>query len=542
LNHPPVEPPRAARPLRITTAGALGTLALLVVVALCVRLGFWQLARHQERREMNAAVAERLVAPAVRDPALLADTAGLYYRAATVNGVYDNERSIVLPGRSHRGVPGVHLLSPLLLDGRSDAILINRGWVPSPDASTIDVADFAVADTVSVHGLVLPFPGAAQSLAQRPGGDVSEGGFRRVWYTVDATRLAAQYPYPLLPVLVQELPDEGAASRDRPRYPARLEAPPLDDGPHLGYALQWFSFGLIGIIGWLALVLRGRGAPRVGAPRTDVMAALLLATAAPLLTSAPLNGQLRPVEPVDWRIFDAKVAIIGGVGFGLLARQPAPLAGTRGTLHEAGLYHLAIRSGRMAVAVGGTAVWRLSDEVEESLPVALVRAANGRPRQDAGPAYASTLVRLSPDAWPADLVLRFGATIPTTSDESGLDRDRTDFFALLGARYRYHALSVYTEHGVGINGTVIAEYPQSDVWTYNFGASLQQEHTRLVMSLVGRQDGRSSRVRGNEDLRELRAGVDIGSDLWLQLRYVHGLTEFSPKHGIRISAGFIAGR
>jgi surfeit locus 1 family protein len=542
LNHLPVEPPRVARPLRITPAGALGTLALLLVVALCVRLGFWQLARHEERREMNAAVAERLVAPAVRDVAMLADTVGLSYRAATVNGIYDNERSIVLPGRSHRGVPGVHLLSPLLVDGRSDAILINRGWVPSPDASTIDVADFAVAETVSVHGLLLPFPGAAQSLAQRPGGDVSEVGFRRVWYTVDATRLAAQYPYPLLPVLVQELPDEGTASRDRPRYPIRLEAPPLDEGPHLGYALQWFSFGLIGIIGWLALVLRGRMAPRAVAPRTGVTAALLLTAAAPLLTSAPVHGQLRPVEPLDWRIFDADVAIVGGVGFGLLAQQPAPLAGTRGTLHEAGLYHLAIRSGRMAVAVGGTAVWRLSGEVQESMPVALVRGANGSPRQDAGPAYASTLVRLSPDAWPADVVLRFGATIPTTSDESGLDRDRTDFFALLGARYRYRTLSVYTEHGVGINGTVIAEYPQSDVWTYNFGASLQQQHTRLVMNLVGRQDGRTSRVRGNEDLRELRAGVDIGSDLSLQLRYVHGLTDFSPTHGIRISAGFIAGR
>jgi surfeit locus 1 family protein len=536
LNHAPVEQPRAARPLRVTRAGTLGTLALLVVVAICVRLGFWQLARLQDRRELNTAVAARLVAPAVRDPALLADTAGLYYRAATVNGVYDTERSIVLPGRSHRGVPGVHLLSPLRLDGRPDAILVNRGWVPSPDASTIDVADFAVPEAVSVHGLVLPFPGAEQSLAQRPGGDVSEGGFRRVWYTVDATRLAAQYPYPLLPVLVQELPDEGTASRQRPRYPARLEAPPLDEGPHLGYALQWFSFGLIGLIGWIALVLRSRVAPRSIAPRALFVAALLLAAA------APSSGQLRPLEPLDWRIFDPGVRVIGGVGFGVLSGQSAPLAGTRGTLHEAGIYHLAFRSGRMAVAVGGTAVWRLSGEVEESAPVGVVPAANGSPRQDAGPAFASTLVRLSPDVWPADVALRFGATIPTTSDESGLDRDRTDFFALVGARYRYRAMSVQMEHGVGINGTVFAGYPQSDVWTFAFGASLERQAARLVVDLVGRQDGHDRRVRGNEDLRELRAGVDIGHELWLQLRYIHGFSDFSPAHGIRVSGGFLMGR
>jgi surfeit locus 1 family protein len=536
VNHAPVERPRAGRPLRITRAGALGTLALLVVVAICVRLGFWQLARLQERREMNTAVAARLVAPAVRDPALLADTAGLYYRAATVNGVYDTERSIVLPGRSHRGVPGVHLLSPLRLDGRPDAVLINRGWIPSPDASTIDVSDFAVAEAVSVHGLVLPFPGAEQSLAQRPGGDVSADGFRRVWYTVDATRLAAQYPYPLLPVLVQELPDDGTASRDRPRYPTRLEAPPLDEGSHLGYALQWFSFGLIGLIGWIAVVLRGRVAPRSVAPRALVVAALLLAAA------APCSGQLRPVEAMDWRIFDPGVRVAGGVGFGLLSGQPAPLAGTRGRLYEAGIYHLAIRSGRTAVEVGGTAVWRLSGEVEESAPVGLALAANGSPRQDAGPAFVSTLVRLSPDVWPADIVLRFGATIPTTSDESGLDRDRTDFFALVGARYRYRALSLQTEQGVGINGTVFADYPQSDVWTYTFGASLERQATRLVVSLVGRQDGRGSRVRGNEDLRELHAGIDFGQELWLQLRYVHGFSDFSPDRGIRVGGGFLIAR
>lgn len=248
----------APRPLSITPAGLAATLALAVVVGLFVRLGFWQLARLDERRDLNAGIAARLDAPPIGDASALSDTTGLFYRTISARGELDNERSIVLPGRSHRGVPGVYLLTPLLLDGRADAVLVNRGWVPSPDGSTIDIAAFDVPDTVAVQGLVLPFPDRSQSLAPREARPPAAGTFRRVWFSIDANALRAQFPYPLLPVTVQALPETGTAQR----YPARLEPPPLDSGPHLGYALQWFSFALIGIIGWVALVLKRRGPAR----------------------------------------------------------------------------------------------------------------------------------------------------------------------------------------------------------------------------------------------------------------------------------------
>jgi cytochrome oxidase assembly protein ShyY1 len=30
----------------------------------------------------------------------------------------------------------------------------------------------------------------------------------------------------------------------------------MDEGPHFGYAIQWFSFAIIAIVGWTALLLR----------------------------------------------------------------------------------------------------------------------------------------------------------------------------------------------------------------------------------------------------------------------------------------------
>ena len=515
-------PKRTARPLAITPAGVAGTLLLIVVAVACVRLGIWQLARLDERRALNAGIAARLEQEPISDISRIVDTAGTAYRTATARGTYDNDRYLVLPGRAYAGVPGVHLIMPLRLAGRADAVLVNRGWIPAPDAATINARDFAVRDSVTVRGLVLPFPGSGQSLARR---DHARPGasFTHVLYRIDEAELRAQFPYALADVMLQELDGAGGT-----RYPTQLAPPPLDEGPHLGYAVQWFAFALIGVIGWFALVLHSRPTRKIATP------AVLLA-----LLAFPAAGaaQLRPLEPLEWRIFDDHVQLIAGAGVGVLWDQPAPLAGTRGTLVEIGNYSLTFRSARMAVQLGGTALWRITEHDTLRAPAAGVAPSDGV-RQDAGGAFASTAIRLSPDRWPADLVLRFGATVPATSDESGLDRDRTDFFALLGARYRRGSLSLMAENGVGINGTILPDLPQSDVWTYAFGAAYGSSSLRLAADFVGRQDGHAYVIRGNEDMRELRAGFDIGRARWLRVRYVHGFDDdASPAHGLRVTGG-----
>lgn len=259
---PPAAPPPGdgRRTLTFTRTGVVASILLLVMIALCVRLGFWQLSRHEQRQQRNEQVAARLAMPPLPAIAGIADTTGIFYRRVTVSGSYDNDRSVVLPGRSYRGAPGVHLLTPLRTAERA-VVLVNRGWAPSADAATIDIADFAVHDTVTFTALVLPFPSAAHSLAQRGGVPAGDGSFRRVWYVVDEQALRAQFPYPLLPVMLQALPEPDAGPAARGAYPVRLEPPPLGAGTHFGYALQWFSFALIGLTGWIVLLLRSRAGP-----------------------------------------------------------------------------------------------------------------------------------------------------------------------------------------------------------------------------------------------------------------------------------------
>lgn len=243
----------------------VGTVVVIAIAAICVRLGFWQLSRLNEKKVRNAAVATRSAEPAVQLTSATTDSAELTWRRASARGHYDDERSIILPGRSYGGSPGVLLLTPLRLEG-ARAVLVQRGWVPSLDAATIDLGAFRTDTMVSVDGLLLPFLNDENTIATGATMEPADS-FRHVWYTIDADRLRAQFPYPLLPFRLQRLPAEQTDSdavdaRRTPgtrgiSYPLAQPAPVLDEGPHLGYAVQWFSFALIFVVGWIAL-LRSR--------------------------------------------------------------------------------------------------------------------------------------------------------------------------------------------------------------------------------------------------------------------------------------------
>lgn len=507
---------------RFTTAGIIGTVLLLVVVAGCVRLGVWQLDRLDQRRALNRQIVQRQQQAPLHSLALLSDTAASLYRTAAFAGRYDADRSIVLPGRSLRGVPGVHLLTPFLV-APDTAVLVNRGWVPAPDAATIPFDSFPAVES-SARGVVLPFPGAAESLAPRP---AAADTFRRVWYAVDGAALRAQFPYALAPAVVQLLPQAGDA-----RYPRRLPPPALDEGPHLSYAIQWFAFALIGIIGWIALFRRSR--------RT---ATLVLALLVPALAPGSAAAQLRPYEPLDWRIFDRGTNLLLGTGVNVLWDQTVPLAGARGTFLEVPTYSFLWRSGRAGLEISGSAIWQLTEDsvVHEPAPGVGPAGSDGL-RRDAGPVHVATLVRLSPDRWSTDVVLRFGTRIPTTSDESGLDRDRTDFFALAGGRLHFGAWSVAGESGLGINGARSEHYPQADVWVYSLRLQHEGSAHALFAGVAGHQDGHSGvPPLGNEDQGELRAGLRLGKRWWVQTTYVRGYRGPAARHGLLVGAGAAIG-
>ncbi|MGQ0813411.1 MAG: SURF1 family protein [Gemmatimonadota bacterium] len=242
--------------VQITTRGVIATVLIFMIAGLCVRFGFWQLDRLAQRRERNDDVRARLEAAPVQLASAPRDSAEWLHRRVTIAGRFDNQRSIIWPGRSYAGAPGAHVVTPVLLEDGS-AVLADRGWVSAADGATVNLAQLALSDTAGDTAIVVPFPGQERRLGNAtPAASLAaaDSGFRRVWFAVDERALRAQFPYRLGNVQVRLLPSQNAAA-----VPVREPAPALDEGSHLGYAIQWFSFAAIAISGWLVMVLKQRG-------------------------------------------------------------------------------------------------------------------------------------------------------------------------------------------------------------------------------------------------------------------------------------------
>lgn len=216
-----------------------------LVAALCIRLGFWQLSRLEERRNENRRLAAARVGAVVSLNAPLPAGSSRADRRIVVRGEYDRTHEVVLRGHVYRELPGVQVVTPLKIEGSDSAVLVNRGFLPSPDATFADTDSLNEPGVVEVKGVALAIPVSADSGAPW----VSNG--KETWRRLDLAALRARIPYPLIGVYVLQSPDSG-----QPRYPRRLEPQPLNDGPHLSYAVQWFAFAAIAIGGGTIFAFR----------------------------------------------------------------------------------------------------------------------------------------------------------------------------------------------------------------------------------------------------------------------------------------------
>ncbi|MFH1186470.1 MAG: SURF1 family protein [Chloroflexota bacterium] len=231
------------------------TTTLLVVAggAVCVRLGIWQLDRLAQRQAFSEHVNATRALPALGLPSGEA-LAAQEYRSVQARGAYDYEHQVALRNQAYEGQYGFHLLTPLLLEEGSDqnhdeaiAVLVDRGWIPaSGNEYPGDWRKYDAAAPIEVQGVIRlgQETPALGGLTQRPSvAGQEEADF---WLHVNVSVMSRQLPYAILPVYIQL-----DGHQNSPNLP--IAAPPaldLSEGPHWGYAMQWFGFTLILVIGY----------------------------------------------------------------------------------------------------------------------------------------------------------------------------------------------------------------------------------------------------------------------------------------------------
>ncbi|MGH8445012.1 MAG: SURF1 family protein [Solimonas sp.] len=228
-------------------------LAVVVLSALMIALGIWQL-----RRGFDKQALLDLYAHAGQQTAQHIDSGKVAYAGQIergyVKGRFDSGRQLLLDNQSHDGRPGYHVLTPFMQDDGS-TVVIDRGWIPQSTAQAPDVLA-APDDLREVHGFwrSMPEPGLrleVDNCTARPWP-------RTVQYptTSDLHCLYGDYVAQGLLLMDADTPDGFVREWQA--------APELQPAKHYGYAAQWFAFTLTLIAIFVKLSFRS---PNTGAAK-----------------------------------------------------------------------------------------------------------------------------------------------------------------------------------------------------------------------------------------------------------------------------------
>lgn len=252
------------------------TLLGLVLIPVMIRLGFWQLHRHQSRVAHNHLISSSLAARPV--PVDRLTRAGSepatddQYRTVTATGRFDTAHEVVVRQRTAADGQsiGYFVVTPLIRHDGS-AVLVNRGWIeadgdltkfpriPAPPRGKVAVSGRIMADETS----------AASGIKDR------KGLPPRQVMLIDSHQQTTALHRKVLGGYVQLTHTSPEA---RGKQPEQIPAPDHSGiGPHMAYAVQWWLFSAAVPVGWVILVRRERrdrleDAAKAAAGKTDAAA------------------------------------------------------------------------------------------------------------------------------------------------------------------------------------------------------------------------------------------------------------------------------
>jgi surfeit locus 1 family protein len=235
---------------RIFAPRVFTTLLTIVLIALLISLGRWQLRRADEKRALFDSFAAGTDATR---PVALGTPRVRRYQHIEASGRYDQARQILIDNMVNAERAGYFVITPFALTG-GGWVLVNRGWVPLGSSRAERPGIPVAGDTRLIHGRAdnMPSPGIqmgtkAALAAPFPvvAGFPSRG---------EIAHLLGESSWTAATDLVLLDPGEPDG------YVRSWSAPGFPPMRHIAYAVQWFALALTLAIIYVVTNLR-REAP-----------------------------------------------------------------------------------------------------------------------------------------------------------------------------------------------------------------------------------------------------------------------------------------
>lgn len=225
--------------------GLWPTLITLLLLGFLLSLGFWQLDRAQQKRDILAAYEAGPESTVIQLEATTASVDTGRYRFARAAGVYDNTHQFLLDNRTRSGYVGYEVFTPFRIRNSGVAVLVNRGWIPlTGDRS--EVPDLEVGEDFRVVNGRLQQPLQPFML----GDDEARTGWPYRIQAVYPGVLSEELGYRLLPfVLLLDSGEPAGYNRDWLLFSFGPER-------NTGYAVQWFGLALALLVIYLVVNIR----------------------------------------------------------------------------------------------------------------------------------------------------------------------------------------------------------------------------------------------------------------------------------------------
>lgn len=212
-----------------------------VFLPLMLFLGFWQLSRAEEKRQILQAREQRINAPAVALGSLPPD-AERQFANVQAQGRIDNERTFLEDNQVRRGRPGYEVLTPMLVDvnGASQWLLLNRGWV----AAGIDrgkLPEIPPMQSQIATGYL--HTRAKQKLVLK---DVPwpEDSWPLIIQKIELEKIERKLGLPVYPYVLR-VTDPGAPNSPEQLFDKHWILVNVQPEKHIGYAVQWFTMAIV---------------------------------------------------------------------------------------------------------------------------------------------------------------------------------------------------------------------------------------------------------------------------------------------------------